>query len=153
MVWCQLQGIGDIFPRIRFDLSEQELRDAALVAMRAAYAPYSGFSVGAALRTGDGRIFLGCNVENAAYGLAMCAERVAITSAIASGARSFHSLAIATDAASPTPPCGACRQVMAEFAEDLAVTSFTCDGDSMRWTVRELLPSAFAADNIRSTEE
>ncbi|MEM7435105.1 MAG: cytidine deaminase [Myxococcota bacterium] len=121
----------------------QKLRDAALGAREQAYAPYSGFRVGAALRSSDGRVFVGCNVENASYGAAICAERGALTTAIAAGARDFVGLAIATEANHPTMPCGICRQSLSEFAPTLPVRSFTVAGAKASHGLDELLPHAF----------
>src|SRR5471032_1837333 len=121
------------------------LRTAAEAARERAYAPFSGFRVGAALESADGTIFAGCNVENASYGLTICAERSAVVSAISAGHRRFRRMVLVSDASVPIAPCGACRQVLAEFAPDLAVES--CAGDAVRtWTVRELLPAGFTAD-------
>lgn len=92
-----------------------DLVDAAWEARNAAYAPYSNFAVGAALLAADGRIFVGCNVENISYGLTNCAERVAIGAAVAAGVREFVAVAVVADTAVPISPCGACRQVLAEF--------------------------------------
>ncbi len=97
----------------------RQLVDAALEARQQAYAPYSNFSVGAAVLSGDGRIFAGCNIENVSYGLTNCAERTAIFAAVAAGQRQFVALAVATDGG--YSPCGACRQVLAEFSDDLPV--------------------------------
>ena len=116
---------------------------AAVAARKHAYATYSDFSVGAALLATDGRIFIGCNVENASYGLTMCAERVAIGSAVAQGCRSFEAIAIATEGA--VSPCGACLQVLAEFCEQLNVLITDEDGQNVRRsTLQAMLPDRFA---------
>ena len=101
------------------DPSQQELVEAACRARQRAYAPYSKFLVGAALRTSDGSIYTGANIENASYGLTICAERVAMATAVAAGHKKFDTLAIAT--AGGAPPCGACRQFAAEFGVDLPI--------------------------------
>ena len=120
-----------------------ELREAAAGAMANAYAPYSEFRVGAALLGEDGSVTTGCNVENAAYPSGICAERAAVTAAVARGVRRFARLVIATEADAPTPHCGLCRQVLVEFAPALDVVSFTSTGASARWNLRDLLPHPF----------
>ena len=120
-----------------------ELRDAAFAALEQAYAPYSSFRVGAAILAGDGSIGIGCNVENASFPAGMCAERVAVGTLAARGMRQFDLLVIATEADSPTPPCGVCRQVLAEFAPSLPIISVTRSGAAERWSLADLLPSPF----------
>jgi len=127
---------------------EERLYRAAAEVMARAYAPYSRFRVGAALLAADGRIYTGCNVENAAYPSGMCAERGAVAAAVAQGARQFRMLAIATDAAEPTPPCGFCRQVLVEFSPALAVVSVGRDGAVRRFSLSELLPHAFTPASL-----
>jgi cytidine deaminase len=122
-----------------------DLRAVAEAARARAYAPYSGFRVGAALETTEGVIVTGCNVENASYGLTICAERAAVAAAVQLGARQFTRLVLVSDAPVPISPCGACRQVLLEFGGDLAVESHAGD-QVMRWTVRELLPDGFTGD-------
>ena len=125
------------------DAREDELRDAAFAALERAYAPYSSFRVGAALLGDDGTLAVGCNVENASYPAAICAERVAVGTLAAQGIRRFDLLVIATEADVPTPPCGFCRQVLAEFAPSLPIISITRSGAEARWSLADLLPSPF----------
>lgn len=125
------------------------LKEAALGAMENAYAPYSNFRVGAALRTTDGRIITGCNMENSAYGLAICAETLAIAYAVSQGLTEFDEVAIATEDIEPTPPCGACRQVLNEFAPNIRISSYTRDGKEATWSLEELLPHAFVLNPSR----
>ena len=124
-------------------LQQRRLRAAAKAAQRCAYAPYSKFRVGAALLTTDGRIFTGTNVENASYGLTICAERVAVGNAVSAGCRQFRAIAIVAPSADLSP-CGACRQVLAEFGEWVVVCA---DSRNMRrirsYRLSELLPHAF----------
>ena len=119
--------------------------DAARAVQAKAYAPYSHFKVGAALEAEDGRIFVGCNVENAAYGVTFCAERAALAAGVAAGAREFRRVVIVSDAEPPAAPCGACRQALAEFSPGLRVEAFGLTG-SRRWTLDALLPDAFGAE-------
>lgn len=121
--------------------------ERAREAQRNAHAPYSGFRVGAALETEDGRVFTGANVENASYGVTTCAERVALGAAVTAGARRFRRMVIVTDAERATAPCGACRQALAEFNVNMPVESVG-RSSTKRWTVAALLPDAFGPDDI-----
>ncbi len=119
------------------------LLQAALDARRHACAPYSHFYVGAALEAGDGRVFSGCNVENATYGLTICAERLAIFKALSEGVREFRRLAIAADAPRMTPPCGACRQIIWEFCGDIEITLVNIQGQTETFRMKDLFPRPF----------
>jgi len=123
--------------------SDQELLTTAREALRFAYAPYSGFRVGAALLTEGGRIYTGCNIENASYGLTVCAERVALFCAVAQGELRFRVLAVANDSLQPAYPCGACRQVLSEFADNLEIIVCGSEGEPVKAMLAELLPHAF----------
>lgn len=105
-----------------------------------AYAPYSHFNVGAALRTKKGNVFVGCNVENLSFGLTCCAERNAVFAAVAAGEREFEAIAVVADSKTPVSPCGACRQVLAEFAPSLAICMSTLEGERVETTLTELFP-------------
>jgi cytidine deaminase len=129
--------------------TKASLREAAMRALDNAHAPYSNFKVGAALLTRDGRLITGCNVENSAYGLAICAETLAVASAVSQGLTEFDEIAIASDDKEPTPPCGACRQVLNEFAPNIRISSYTRDGKEASWTLDELLPHAFVLNQSR----
>jgi cytidine deaminase len=121
------------------------LVDAARTARLNAIAPFSKFLVGAALETAGGRIVTGCNVENATYGLTMCAERVAVFKAISEGEQHFTRIAIVADTAEPTPPCGACRQILWEFGGDLEVVLANLTEVKAAYRLHDLLPMPFDA--------
>jgi cytidine deaminase len=125
-------------------ISVDELIDLAKSARHWAHAPYSNFSVGAALLSSDGRVFTGCNVENSTYGLSMCAERVAIFKAISEGATEIAKVVVVTDHENIAPPCGCCRQMIWEFASDKTeVVLANLSGDVRTYRIIELLPEAF----------
>ncbi len=126
-----------------------KLLEAARAAKLRAHAPYSGFQVGAALLCADGTIVGGCNVENASYPAGTCAERVALGSAVAAGHRTFSALVIVSDAPEGTPPCGICRQALAEFGVGLPVIAVTREGRETRWTLEQLLPHPFTPSSLR----
>jgi cytidine deaminase len=122
---------------------------AAAKARKRAYAPYSGFHVGAAVLAG-GRIFTGVNVENASYPLSVCAERNAVASAVAGGTSSIEAVAVVADADDPTPPCGGCRQVLNEFGPDMLVVCEGAAGRRSEWILSAILPHAFGPSNLTS---
>ncbi len=121
----------------------EDLLSAAIYARQKAYAPYSGFKVGAALRGSVGEIFSGCNVENASYGLTLCAERTTVCTAVAAGIRTFTQMVIVADSETPCPPCGACRQFLFEFAPNLELWVANLSGETKFYRLCDLLPEAF----------
>lgn len=121
---------------------QNPLVESAIIARTQAHAPYSNFPVGAALECEDGTVFTGCNVENLSFGLTICAERVAIGAAVASGRRRFRQIAVAADTDLPISPCGACRQVMAEFNPSLKIISSNMKGRTEEFSLADLLPRA-----------
>lgn len=123
-------------------LTDQELIKRAEEAKEKAYAPYSGFKVGAAIETESGMIYTGCNVENSSFGLSMCAERVAIFKAVSEGQTKFRKIAVVANTKAPVSPCGACRQVMSEFG-NFEVILANDNGETEHTTVDLLLPGAF----------
>ena len=124
-------------------MTDQELVAVALRARENAYAPYSRFRVGAALECADGTVYTGCNVENAAYGSSICAERTALVKAVSEGRRAFTRLAVAGDSGDPCWPCGACRQMLYEFAPGLRVLAARGDGAFETATLGQLMPHGF----------
>ncbi|RME04438.1 MAG: cytidine deaminase [Deltaproteobacteria bacterium] len=121
---------------------------AAIEARTHAHAPFSHFRVGAALRTRAGRIFTGCNIENASFGLTICAERVALFKAISEGEGEFTHLAVVAESPSPCPPCGACRQIIWEFAPDVVILLGNLEGETISTSPADLLPIPFDADQF-----
>jgi len=129
-------------------LSEESLQELIEIAKQArlhSIAPFSDFLVGAAVRTAAGKVYTGCNVESASYGLTVCGERVAIWKALSEGERDFTELAIVADTESLTPPCGTCRQIIWEFAKNAKLVLANLHGDTQQCSIKELLPRAFDA--------
>lgn len=124
-------------------MSLEELKAAAVAMLDRAYCPYSHFPVGAALECSDGTVFTGCNIENAAYGLTICAERTAIFKAISEGHRDFKRIVIAGKSEDYCVPCGSCRQVMQEFAPQMEVICLNGKGEAKHFALKELLPYGF----------
>jgi cytidine deaminase len=125
-------------------MNNKELYEKAYEAMKYAYAPYSGFKVGAAVLTKSGKVFTGCNVENATYGATICAERTAAAKAVSDGEKEFKAIAVASDSIDTVFPCGICRQVLAEFgSEDMKVICTKNSGEYEVYRLKELLPNAF----------
>lgn len=129
-------------------VSDDELIIAAKKARESAYAPYSGYKVGAALVCDDGRVFSGCNVENASYGLTNCAERTAIFKAVSEGCTHFTRIAVVSDGKDAARPCGACRQVIYEFAPDAKLILENMHGDRVVGTIEEYLPRPFGPKRL-----
>ena len=129
-------------------MTKENLIQLAAEAATRAYAPYSKFLVGAALETADGQIFTGCNVENASYGLGRCAEQTAIQKMVSEGVQSFTRIAVYTHASPPSSPCGACRQILFEFAPDAIVYMTNHKGEVIESTVRDLLPLGFGPKDL-----
>jgi cytidine deaminase len=124
------------------------LISAALTARENAFAPFSKFKVGAALEDAEGRIHSGCNIENATYGLTVCAERVAVWKAVSEGVRKFQRIAIAADTDTLTPPCGACRQILWEFCGDIEIVLANLRGQTETYSLKELFPKPFDVSNL-----
>ncbi len=131
----------------------QSLIEAAQNARLQAVAPFSGFSVGAAVRSESGKVYTGCNIESASYGLTVCAERVAIWKALSEGERQFTELAVVADTETLTPPCGTCRQIIWEFARGATIVFANLKGESETFHMAELLPRAFDARFLRSAKK
>ena len=141
-LWCPAD------PDSTLSEDDQALVVAAASVRDNAWAPYSKYKVGAALRSKSGEIYTGCNVENATFGATTCAERNAIAAAIAAGAREFDAIAVVTHSSPPAMPCGICRQVLAEFGLDMRVLAANSEGSLRHTTCRALLPEAFSGNDI-----
>ena len=133
--------------------SLQELLEAAKAARLRSIAPFSNFLVGAAIKTNEGKVYIGCNVESASYGLTVCAERVAIWKALSEGERQFTELAIVADTDTLTPPCGTCRQIIWEFAKNATIMLGNLHGETQIVSIKELLPRAFDARFLTAAKE
>jgi len=133
---------------LRSDARDDALVAAAVGALANAYSPYSKIQVGAALQARDGRVFTGCNVENASFGMTWCAERTAIVKAVSEGTREFTTLAIATSLPRAIMPCGACRQVLHEFAPKLRIVVVGMDGHRYATVLEDILPEAFGPSDL-----
>lgn len=130
-------------------MTNAQLLNAAREARAHAQCHYSGFAVGAALLATDGHVFTGCNIENASYGLTLCAERVALVKALSEGVMQFSRIAIVTAAEIPTPPCGPCRQLLWEYAGDLELILGNLSTETAHYQLRDLFPVPFAAGNFK----
>ena len=124
-------------------MSADTVKQGAEAARANAYAPYSGFRVGAAIRVSSGKVYSGANVENASFTVGICAERSALAAAVSAGDRQFDLLVLVSDADDPVVPCGACRQALSEFAPELRITSHGLNGKTAEWSLAELLPHQF----------
>jgi cytidine deaminase len=133
--------------------SLQELLETAKAARLRSIAPFSDFLVGAAVKTNEGKVYIGCNVESASYGLTVCAERVAIWKALSEGERHFTELAVVADTDTLTPPCGTCRQIIWEFAKNATIVLGNLHGESQIVSIKELLPRAFDARFLTAAKE
>ncbi|HET6203126.1 MAG TPA: cytidine deaminase [Planctomycetota bacterium] len=129
-------------------MDDRNLLAVAEQAAAVAYAPYSGAKVGATLLATDGRFFVGCNVENASFGLTICAERAAVFKAVGEGARRFRRMAIYVYAERLFPPCGACRQVLQEFAPEVTLIASCASGETREWRLADLLPHPFTSPSV-----
>ena len=137
-------------------MSEEDSQSLIAAAQRArlqSVAPFSNFLVGAAVRTENGKIYTGCNIESASYGLTVCAERVAIWKALSEGERHFTELAVVADTESLTPPCGTCRQIIWEFAKSASIIFANLKGETETFQIRDLLPRAFDARFLKSASQ
>ena len=132
--------------------SGEQLIEAATAARLKSVAPFSNFLVGAALRTKAGKVYIGCNIESASYGLTVCAERVAIWKALSEGDRDFTDLVVVADTESLTPPCGTCRQIIWEFAKHARIVLANLNGQSEEVSIRDLLPRAFDARFLKERD-
>ena len=130
--------------------NSESLIEAAKKARLQSVAPFSNFLVGAAIRTEDGKVYTGCNVESASYGLTVCAERVAIWKALSEGERKFSELAVVADTESLTPPCGTCRQIIWEFARGAKIVFANLEGTTEKFEIKDLLPRAFDARFLKN---
>lgn len=130
-------------------MDAKQLVEIAMKAKENAYVPYSHFRVGAAVLAKSGKVFYGCNIENASFGATNCAERTAIFKAVSEGERELEAIAINTDSEDPTYPCGICRQVMTEFSKDMKVYISNVDGDYREFKLEELLPGWFTKENMK----
>lgn len=129
-------------------MTDQELVELAFTMLDRSYAPYSNFPVGAALEGSNGVVYTGCNVENAAYGSCICAERTALVKAVSEGCRSFRRLAVVGNSADYCWPCGSCRQMLYEFAPDLEILAANKDHQFVKYTLRQLLPCGFGPEAL-----
>ena len=130
-------------------MDKLKVMEESKIAREKAYVPYSKFKVGAALVTKEGKVYHGCNIENASYSMTNCAERTAMFKAVSEGDRDFQSLAVVADTEGPVSPCGACRQVIAEFCKpNMPVYLINLKGDVQETTVAELLPGAFSPEDL-----
>ena len=141
----------EIVPVKGLSLPWRELIAAAEEARQNAHAPYSDFLVGAALRTSSGRVYAGCNIENASFGMTVCAERVAIWKAVSEGEKDLESLVVVTPVGAT--PCGACRQVMSEFSQDMPILVADTAGHAWRTTLQKLLPAAFPYESLAESQQ